>query len=78
MGERGQLRTIIASTNQSNASHAVGESLHSFRQNWCEAGSQKEIEVASATPDHPWQASSSMGDDFSPVILKNPLSKAVK
>lgn len=64
-----QVRAIVASTSKAKAAAAVDESPHQFGNFWCETGNQKELQIALANPGQVFVASSSMGKDFSPIVL---------
>jgi hypothetical protein len=70
MGARGQVRTIVAATSQANAAEAVGETLNGFRGWWSETGNKDELATALDRPGQVFQASSSRGKDFRPVVLR--------
>jgi hypothetical protein len=70
MGSRGQLRTIVATTSKAKAAELVGLRPCEVAGYWSVTGNKTELDVALAAPGQVFQASSSMGKDFTPVDLR--------
>ena len=68
MGSRGQLRTIVAAKSRAKAAELVGLRTSELAGYWSVTGNAIEIEVALSNPGQVFQASSSRGKDFVPVV----------
>lgn len=67
-GARGQLRTIVAAPSQAKAAEALNCSLSELRTWWSKTGNPVELATALSNPGQVFQASSTMGKDFRPVV----------
>jgi len=63
-----QVRTIVAAKSAKEAAQLLGISLYHLNDYWCAAHDQNEIEVALGKPGTVFEASSSVGHDFTEVV----------